>query len=282
MDGGTGRCLCGAVRYRFEGQPNWQAHCHCESCRRATSSPITSFFAVDHDRIAWSGTAPHLYESSPGIFRSFCPGCGSPLTYQSDVRTHEVDVYALTLDAPEHFEADTHVMWNERLPWLQIVDDLPKRRLPRQLGTDADFAAVLALIREAFAYMDGRIDPPSSMRRLTEAALAEQAREAELWVVEELGIPVACVVLTSRVDDLYLGKLAVAAAHRGQGLAREFVDLAMRRAKALGKAAVTLQTRIELTENHKAFEAMGFRRVGETAHEGFTHPTSLTYRRDVE
>lgn len=126
MDGGTGRCLCGAVRYRFEGPPNWQAHCHCESCRRATSSPITSFFGVDHGRIEWSGTAPRIFESSPGIFRSFCPVCGSPLTYQSKLRTHEIDLYALTLDDPTAFAADRHVMWNERLPWLHVADDLPR------------------------------------------------------------------------------------------------------------------------------------------------------------
>lgn len=126
MEGGTGRCLCGAVRYRFEGPPNWQAHCHCESCRRATSSPITSFFAVDHGRIEWSGTAPRIFESSPGIFRSFCPVCGSPLTCQSKVRTQEIDLHALTLDDPTAFAADRHVMWNERLPWLHVADDLPR------------------------------------------------------------------------------------------------------------------------------------------------------------
>jgi N-acetylglutamate synthase-like GNAT family acetyltransferase len=281
MDGGTGRCLCGAVRYRFEGAPNWQAHCHCESCRRATSSPITSFFAVDHGRVQWSGVEPKLHESSPGIFRSFCPRCGSPLTYQSDVRSHEIDIYALTLDRPEDFAAEMHVMWNERLPWLRIADDLPKRWALRRMAPEEDFGPVLALIRAAFAFMEGRIDPPSSMLRLTKAALAGQAREAEIWVTEEAGGPVACMVLTARADDLYLGKVAVAATHRHQGIARQLTEHAMKRARALGKAAVTLQTRVELTENHVAFEAMGFRKVGETAHEGFARPTSYTYRRDL-
>ncbi len=281
MENGTGRCLCGAVRYRFKGRPNWQAHCHCESCRRATSSPITSFFAVDHDRIEWSGTEPQLHESSPGIFRSFCPRCGSPLTYQSDVRTHEIDVYAMTLDAPEGFTADMHVMWNERLPWLHVVDDLPKKWPLRQMTAREDFGPVLNLIREAFLYMEGRIDPPSSVHRLTAPALAEQATKGEIWVAEERGAVVACGVLTPRDGELYLGKLAVAATHRGQGLARQFVDHALRRAAALGKPAVTLQTRVELVENHAVFAALGFRRVAETAHEGFTRPTSYTYRRDV-
>jgi predicted N-acetyltransferase YhbS len=281
MDGGTGRCFCGAVRYRFDGKPNWSAHCHCESCRRATSSPITSFFAVDHARLEWTGADRQLYESSPGIFRSFCPRCGSPLTYQSDVRTHEIDLYALTLDRPEDFAADMHVMWNERLPWLHVADDLPKKWPLRRMAPEEDFGPVLALIREAFTYMEGRIDPPSSLHRLTVRSLSDQARSGEIWITTSADLPVACMILTPRDDDLYLGKLAVAAPQRGQGLARQFVEHALARAKALGKGAVTLQTRVELMENHAAFEAMGFRKVGETAHEGFTRPTSRTYRRDV-
>lgn len=281
MDGGTGRCLCGAVRYRFDGPPNWQAHCHCESCRRATSAPMVSFFAVSHDRVAWSGIAPQLYESSPGIFRSFCPRCGSPLTYQSDVRTGEIDIYATTLDDPSAFAAGLHVFWNERLHWLNIADDLLKHEAARQMAPADDFAPVLALIRTAFAFMEGRIDPPSSMHRLTEAALSDAARDGEVWVREDAGAPVACVVLTPRADDLYLGKLAVAASHRRKGLARQMVNVALGRAKTLGKSAVTLQTRVELTENHAAFEAMGFRKVAETAHEGFSRPTSITFRRDL-
>lgn len=282
MDGGTGRCLCGAVRYRFAGRPNWQAHCHCESCRRATSSPFTSFFAVDHDRLEWSGTAPARHESSPGVFRGFCPRCGSPIAYQSATRTHEIDLYALTLDDPGGFAAEAHVHWNEHLPWLHLSDGLPREYTPRRMAPDEDFAAVLALIRHAFAYMEGRIDPPSSMHQLTAAALALKAQEGELWVMEEAGAPVACMILTPRADDLYLGKLAVAETHRKQGLARQFVDHAMRRAQALGRPAISLQVRVELTENHRAFEAMGFRKIGETAHEGYARATSFTYRRELD
>lgn len=281
MDGGAGGCLCGAVRYSFDGAPNWQAHCHCESCRRATSAPIASFFAVSHDRIRWSGIPPQLYESSPGIFRSFCPRCGSPLTYQSNIRTGEIDLYAATLDDPAGFAAERHLFWDEHLSWLCIADDLPKHRSPRQMDPAEDFGPVLALIRAAFAFMEGRIDPPSSMHRLTGAALSEAAGNGEVWVAEDDGAPVACVVLTPRANDLYLGKLAVAASHRRKGLARQMVDLALSRAKALGKPAVALQTRIELTENHAAFEAMGFARTGETAHEGYSRPTTVNFRREV-
>ena len=38
----TGQCFCGAVTWASPGPVLWAGHCHCESCRRATSSPIRS------------------------------------------------------------------------------------------------------------------------------------------------------------------------------------------------------------------------------------------------
>lgn len=157
---------------------------------------------------------------------------------------------------------------------------------PRRLAADDPaLAGVLALIRTTFAYMEGRIDPPSSMHRLTLDEVARQAAGSEVWAVEDAGRVVACVFLTpsGTAGDgaLYLGKLAVAVSHRGRGLARRLVALAETRARELGLAAVTLQSRIELAENHAAFAAMGFRVTAETAHPGFDRPTSVTFVKPV-
>ncbi|NCQ24841.1 MAG: N-acetyltransferase [Rhodobacteraceae bacterium CG17_big_fil_post_rev_8_21_14_2_50_63_15] len=138
---------------------------------------------------------------------------------------------------------------------------------------------ILALIRRCFASMEGRIDPPSSMHRLTPRAIAQQCRDGEVWVLGRP--PIACMFLTPRPDCLYLGKLAVDARWRGQGLARLLVEHAERRARALGLRAVKLQTRVELVENHAAFAKMGFVRTGESAHPGYDRPTSITLRRAV-
>ena len=151
---------------------------------------------------------------------------------------------------------------------------------PRRLGPDDPaLPEVLDLLRRAFAGMEGRIDPPSSLHRMDLATLRETARGAEVWAI---GAPVlACVTLTPKADALYLGKLAVDGGARGTGLARRLVDHAARRATELGLPALELQTRIELVENHATFRRLDFEVTAETRHPGYDRTTSLTMRRPL-
>jgi GNAT superfamily N-acetyltransferase len=150
---------------------------------------------------------------------------------------------------------------------------------PYQCVDPCDWGAILSLLRAEFAYMQGRIDPPSSLAQLTPQAIADHAQRGEVWAIGTP--PVACVFLTPTPDALYIGKLAVASAHRRKGLAAALIALAETRARALGKPALELQTRVELAENHAAWRAMGFAETARTAHPGYRSPTSITYRKPL-
>ncbi|MCB2140920.1 MAG: GNAT family N-acetyltransferase, partial [Rhodobacteraceae bacterium] len=86
---------------------------------------------------------------------------------------------------------------------------------------------------------------------------------------------------TPKPGRLYIGKLAVDEAFRRQGLSRQLVALAEDRARALGLGLLELEVRIELTENHRMFEGMGFARSAETSHEGYDRITGITFTRPV-
>jgi len=121
----SGRCLCGAVTYRCEALPLWQSHCHCESCRRATASPFTSFLGVGNGTWAWTGETPASYNSSPGTWRDFCPHCGTQMAYRSMRWPDEMHFYAATLDDPAAYQPTAHSHSAERLPWIHLSDGLP-------------------------------------------------------------------------------------------------------------------------------------------------------------
>ena len=95
MTGLSGGCLCRSVRFSVTGPIIRTGHCHCESCRRATSSPVTSFFCVARADASFEGEALRHYASSPGVRRGFCGNCGSPMSYETAERPAEIDLYRI-------------------------------------------------------------------------------------------------------------------------------------------------------------------------------------------
>ena len=125
--GGSGRCLCGAVAFSWDGPALWCAHCHCGSCRRQTASAFATFVAVPRGRFRWTGAAPAVFASSDGVSRRFCAGCGTPVAYENDRYADEIHLYLALLDAgAERPLPQRHDFWGERVGWVHLSDDLPK------------------------------------------------------------------------------------------------------------------------------------------------------------
>ena len=149
----------------------------------------------------------------------------------------------------------------------------------RAAADTADWQAILDLVFEAFAYMGGRIDPQSSAHRLTVEAMAAQTEESAAFKAEDWDDTLfGCVFLKPKGDALYLGKLPIRPARQGEGIGRRLFEASIEEARARNLPEIELQARVELTENHAAFVAMGFREVGRTAHNGYNRPTSVTMR----
>ncbi|MEX2207162.1 MAG: GNAT family N-acetyltransferase [Myxococcota bacterium] len=145
----------------------------------------------------------------------------------------------------------------------------------------SEWAGLLALLHSAYAYMEGRIDPPSSLLRMDAKQLEAKARDEVLIVALADRRLVGCAFAALREDCVYVGKLAVDASVRRRGVARELMAAAETLARANARAFLELDTRIELIENHEAFAALGFGKVGESAHPGFERPTSIAMRKRV-
>lgn len=121
-----GGCLCRAITFEASGEPNWVAYCHCESCRRTTSSPATAFFGVPYSGFRYTTGTPQVYRSSPGVRRSFCGSCGSPMAFEAESLPDEIHLYVTALDNPEALCPRGHVHTGEQLSWFEVDDDLPR------------------------------------------------------------------------------------------------------------------------------------------------------------
>jgi hypothetical protein len=67
-----GSCLCGAVRWTFDGMPDSATACNCTACRR-----YGTLWAYDYEgeRIKVSGPAK-AYIRGKALSFNFCPECG--------------------------------------------------------------------------------------------------------------------------------------------------------------------------------------------------------------
>ncbi|WP_181903935.1 GNAT family N-acetyltransferase [Ciceribacter selenitireducens] len=152
-----------------------------------------------------------------------------------------------------------------------------------RIGADFDrYEELLDVILAAFAFMDGRIDPPSSAHRLTPASLRQKAAQEIAFAAVEKGQLVGCIFLKPEEATLYIGKLAVHPAAQGKGIGRLMLARAEATARELGLACLRLETRVELTENHRMFAAWGFGRAAENRHAGYDRTTSIEMRKPLD
>lgn len=76
-----GSCLCGGVRFRYDGEIEEISLCHCSQCRKAHGAPYAAVGPVATERLQFLAGAGLLreYRSSPNKVRVFCSACGSPI-----------------------------------------------------------------------------------------------------------------------------------------------------------------------------------------------------------
>ena len=125
----TGGCLCGAVRY--EGATPYNVtHCHCLDCRRAGGAPFVTWASFGLDDFRFIQGSPKEVHWA-GRIRSFCPECGTQVTFRSSAETQEVDVTVCSMDNPEFLTPQDHTWVEDRLPWIHLADGLPEHARER-------------------------------------------------------------------------------------------------------------------------------------------------------
>ena len=81
----SGGCVCGAVRYRVEGEPRRVSACACTWCQKRTGSAIgISVYFDKHDVVFTQGVlGSYQLTSDDGrwIKQEFCRNCGTVLTW---------------------------------------------------------------------------------------------------------------------------------------------------------------------------------------------------------
>jgi hypothetical protein len=64
---------------------------------------------------------PGRFDSSPGVVRTFCKACGTPLTYANEARPGDIDVTTMSLDDETMFPPTCEVWISHKVSW-EVAD----------------------------------------------------------------------------------------------------------------------------------------------------------------
>ena len=127
-----GGCFCGWIRYETDAAPFDETNCHCSICRRTTGAPFVAWFSVPRSQFQFVCGEPTRFSSTAKGTRSFCPRCGTQLTFEHEDFLDEIDVTTCSLDEPERLPPRDHTQTTSKLTWVKLADQLPQYKESRQ------------------------------------------------------------------------------------------------------------------------------------------------------
>jgi hypothetical protein len=120
----TGGCLCGSIRYEASGTPYHVTHCHCLDCRRSSGAAFVTWASFQRQELRFIAGQPRELNWA-GRLRSFCPQCGTPLTFLMRADADEIDVTVCTLDNPTLVKPEDNIWVEDRIAWVSQAESLP-------------------------------------------------------------------------------------------------------------------------------------------------------------
>jgi hypothetical protein len=125
-----GSCLCGGVRFELESPFELASYCHCENCRKQTSTFGVISMKVPRERLRLLSGEELLksWQPEPGtVIRVFCGRCGSGIYSMEAPDSEVVWVRMGVLDADPGLRPSRHTWVRSAPAWLPVPEDgLPR------------------------------------------------------------------------------------------------------------------------------------------------------------
>jgi hypothetical protein len=125
----TGRCLCGHVTWRYDGEVGPASYCHCADCRRCTGSAFNVGVRLRRADFRVIAGTPRGFtkrgDSGRELTRHFCPECGSPIFTSAPKHPDHVFVKAGSFDDPALVRPAQQNWVASAVAWHRIAADLP-------------------------------------------------------------------------------------------------------------------------------------------------------------
>ena len=288
-----GGCLCGAIRYEASGAHD-VSHCHCIDCRRSSGAAFVTWAFFPRSSFRFTRGAPRQVEWA-GRLRSFCPSCGTPLTFLPHAGAELIDVTVCSFDDPEKIVPQDHTWVEDRLPWVRLADGLPafplenpdyildqaltsqptRREHPgsgepmEHLSIDraqpADRDAVVSLLAAQVSEHRMRTEK-EKLSRLVDQILADQ--HCGFLLIAKVYREIVAVAYVATIFSVehsarvgWLEELYVMPERRDAGVGSALLKSVIQTAKKTGLAALDLEVDVEHQRAESLYPRFGFRRL---------------------
>lgn len=127
----TGSCLCGQITYKAKATPLFQAHCHCQACRKNGGSGYAALVFIPIESLTWQGeTSTYSHDSDSGtkMTKHFCGNCGSQLFGTNSAKPERIHIKVGTMEDASWFQPQCNVWVSSRLPSTAVdhaIKDFP-------------------------------------------------------------------------------------------------------------------------------------------------------------
>jgi hypothetical protein len=124
----TGGCLCGEQRYRCVGEPISMGLCQCERCQRQSGSAFLIATVFPREAVSFERgelkTFAVLDGEGSGLYRHFCPTCGSAVMITLDRYPGISSMMGGTLDDRSRLKPTFSLWCSSAQPWLTLPPEI--------------------------------------------------------------------------------------------------------------------------------------------------------------
>ena len=128
-----GGCRCGGVQYTSSAALSDITLCHCRACQQVSGSGFLPFINVPRDALNFiQSDTRKILRLSDVAERTFCSGCGAPISMAYPSSPDEIGLVMATVDLDSLTSESTpkvakHIFLREKAPWVVLPDDGTER-----------------------------------------------------------------------------------------------------------------------------------------------------------
>ena len=125
----AGSCLCGAVTFELDRQPDRIMNCHCTRCRKSRGAAHATNLFIDGSAFRFVTGEDHVQTyrlpDAERFGTSFCRTCGSQTPSRWSGLSGAL-IPAGAMDDDLEGMPHAHIFVGNKAPWFEIADDLPQ------------------------------------------------------------------------------------------------------------------------------------------------------------